>query len=220
MGGPAKPASTHPQCLVYTAVRAKPSSNRGAQDPDRPATRPEPDVSFTGLGPDSGLVKTAPAHVHPYHFESLNLNPQLFVNEVLNTVDDVVDEAFDFFHQEASTKLNSEGSIQRSEDLRKGVDCVRQRIQSVLDNRLAIWEKYCLLHCFAIPQGFRMPITDKSNENGLYPDAPFDLDIDAQLNSLRTRLTEVGKESEVLNREILILEKQSTINAHHINERL
>ncbi|KAL1367794.1 hypothetical protein HN51_021915 [Arachis hypogaea] len=110
-------------------------------------------------------------------FESLNLNPQLFVNEVRNTVDDVLDEAFDFFHQEASTKLNSEGSIQRSEDLKK----------------------------------------DKSNENGLHPDAPFDPDIDAQLNSLRTRLTEVGKEFEVLNHEIQILEKQSTVNAHYVN---
>ncbi|MED6151823.1 hypothetical protein PIB30_086059, partial [Stylosanthes scabra] len=155
-------------------------------------------------------------------FESLNLNPQLFVNEVLNTVDDVVDEAFDFFHHEASNKLNSEGSIQRSEDLKKkkGVDCVRQRIQSVLDNRLAIWEKYCLLHCFAVPQGFSktMYFQDKSNGNGLHPDAPFDLDVDAQLNSLRTRLTEVGKESEVLNHEIQILEKQATVNAHYINE--
>ncbi|XP_016197255.1 protein MIS12 homolog isoform X3 [Arachis ipaensis] len=110
-------------------------------------------------------------------FESLNLNPQLFVNEVRNTVDDVVDEAFDFFHQEASTKLNSEGSIQRSEDLKK----------------------------------------DKTNENGLRPDAPFDPDIDAQLNSLRTRLTEVGKEFEVLNHEIQTLEKQSTVNAHYVN---
>ncbi|XP_052113481.1 protein MIS12 homolog isoform X2 [Arachis duranensis] len=150
-------------------------------------------------------------------FESLNLNPQLFVNEVRNTVDDVLDEAFDFFHQEASTKLNSEGSIQRSEDLKKGVDCVRQRTQSVLDISLAIWEKYCLLHCFAVPQGFCMPNSDKSNENGLHPDAPFDPDIDAQLNSLRTRLTEVGKEFEVLNHEIQILEKQSTVNAHYVN---
>lgn len=32
-------------------------------------------------------------------FDSLNLNPQLFINEVLNSVDDLVDGAFDFFHQ-------------------------------------------------------------------------------------------------------------------------
>jgi hypothetical protein len=32
-------------------------------------------------------------------FESLNLNPQLFINETLNTVDDLVDDAFHFFQQ-------------------------------------------------------------------------------------------------------------------------
>lgn len=32
-------------------------------------------------------------------FESLNLKPQLFINEVLNSVDDLVDEAFAFFHR-------------------------------------------------------------------------------------------------------------------------
>lgn len=30
-------------------------------------------------------------------FESLNLNPQLFINEVLNFVDDLTDEAFNYF---------------------------------------------------------------------------------------------------------------------------
>lgn len=30
-------------------------------------------------------------------FDSMNLNPQLFINATINTVDDVVDEAFDFF---------------------------------------------------------------------------------------------------------------------------
>lgn len=32
-------------------------------------------------------------------FDALNLNPQLFCNEVLNNVDDVLLEAFDFFYQ-------------------------------------------------------------------------------------------------------------------------
>ena len=30
-------------------------------------------------------------------FDSLNLNPQLFINEALNIVDDLVDDAFDFY---------------------------------------------------------------------------------------------------------------------------
>lgn len=150
-------------------------------------------------------------------FDSLNLNPQLFLNHVLNTIDDFVDEAFDFFYQDASTKLNTEAT-QRSHDLKKGVDCIRGKVQSVLDKQLSIWEKYSLQHCFAVPQGFVMPNTDESSENGFHPDAPFDPDIDAQLDSLRKKLTEVGKESEMLNQEIQALERQSTLNAGYINE--
>ncbi|XP_031276904.1 protein MIS12 homolog isoform X2 [Pistacia vera] len=51
-------------------------------------------------------------------FNSLNLNPQLFINEALNTVDDLVDEAFDFYLQQASTLLKTEGT-DRSQDLCK-----------------------------------------------------------------------------------------------------
>jgi len=41
----------------------------------------------------------------------------------------------------------------------KGVDCIRQKVQSVLDQKLAVWEKYCLYHCFSLPQGFQLPNT-------------------------------------------------------------
>lgn len=30
-------------------------------------------------------------------FDSLNLNPQIFINETLNTVDDLFSDAFDFY---------------------------------------------------------------------------------------------------------------------------
>lgn len=35
-------------------------------------------------------------------FDSLNLNPQLFINEALNVVDDLVDDAFDFYQSYCS----------------------------------------------------------------------------------------------------------------------
>jgi hypothetical protein len=41
----------------------------------------------------------------------------------------------------------------------KGVDYIRQKVQSVLDQKLAVWEKYCLYHCFSLPEGFRLPNT-------------------------------------------------------------
>ncbi|XP_045832505.1 protein MIS12 homolog [Trifolium pratense] len=152
-------------------------------------------------------------------FESLNLNPQLFINEIINTVDDCFLEAFDFFFQEASTKLNAE-STQRSQRLRQGVDCIREKVQSVLDQKLAVWEKYCLYHCFSLPEGFQLPNTlnDESNGNDIVPDATSDHELDAQLESLRKKLAEVGKESEMLSQEIHALERPSSHNARYINE--
>ncbi|WVZ09362.1 hypothetical protein V8G54_013892 [Vigna mungo] len=152
-------------------------------------------------------------------FDALNLNPQLFCNEVLNNVDDVLDEAFNFFYQDASTKLNIEGT-QKSQDLKRGVDCIRQRVQSLLDKQLGAWENYIIRHCFSLPRGFRFPNSDESTESGHDPGAPFDPDIDAQLDSLREKLTEVAKDSEMLNQEIQLLERKSTVNAGYINEAL
>ncbi|KAL5990053.1 hypothetical protein ACLOJK_010950 [Asimina triloba] len=47
-------------------------------------------------------------------FDSLNLNPQLFVNEVLNAADDLVDGAFDFYKQQASGLMGKMGGGDRS----------------------------------------------------------------------------------------------------------
>lgn len=91
-------------------------------------------------------------------FESLNLNPQLFINETLNTVDDLLDEAFHFFHQEASALLKTDGTS-RSQFISEGIAYVRDMIQSDLDTRLGMWEKYCLHHVFAVPEGFSLPQT-------------------------------------------------------------
>lgn len=32
-------------------------------------------------------------------FDALNVNPQLFVNEILNSVDDIVDDGFKFYER-------------------------------------------------------------------------------------------------------------------------
>ncbi|KAL5544837.1 hypothetical protein UlMin_008621 [Ulmus minor] len=135
-------------------------------------------------------------------FDSLNLNPQLFINEVLNTVDDLVDDAFNYYHQEASSALNAEGTG-RSQDLTKGVNLIHKMVQSVLNKRLAMWEEFCLNHCFEVPQGFSLPKNDEPSSNSLAcEDALHDPYLDAQLESLRNKLILVGKESASLNREL------------------
>ncbi|KAJ4713292.1 protein MIS12-like [Melia azedarach] len=147
-------------------------------------------------------------------FNSLNLNPQLFINETLNTVDDLVDDAFSFYFQQASTLLKTEGT-DRSQDLSKGVAYIRNMIQSALDKRLDMWKKYCHHHCFAVPEGFSLPKTNElPGESSMCEDALNDSDLDAQLDSLRDKLSMVGKESAELNRQLRSLEKQSSASGH------
>jgi len=112
----------------------------------------------------------------------------------------------------------------RSEDLTKGIANVRNMVQSVLDKRLAMWEKYCLHHCFAVSQRFSIPKTDESSGNDLIrQEALCDPNLDAQLESLRNKLIAVEKESTVLNHELQALERHSASNnrcAGFINEAL
>ncbi|XP_057951441.1 protein MIS12 homolog isoform X2 [Malania oleifera] len=178
-------------------------------------------------------------------FESLNLNPQLFINEVLNSVGDLFDGAFDFYQQQASTLLKAEGT-DRAQDLDEGIAYIRNMIQEAFDKRLGMWEKYCLRNCFVVPEGFALPKADLSPEKmigtakaykGLYyfeenespgdssidQDAFCDPELDAQLDSLRDKLSMVGKESAELDCELQALEKQSIISNHcdaSINEEL
>ncbi|CAL5372139.1 unnamed protein product [Camellia sinensis] len=156
-------------------------------------------------------------------FDSLNLNPQLFINEILNNVDDQLDGALDFFHQQASTMLKIEGT-DRSDDLSKGVSDIGNMIRSALDKRLSMWEKYCLRHCFVVPEGFSLPKANESDGDSLMDlEILHDRDLDVQLDSLRNKLVLVGKETAELNRELRALERQSVLSNHcagSVNEAL
>ncbi|KAG9139044.1 hypothetical protein Leryth_022551 [Lithospermum erythrorhizon] len=89
-------------------------------------------------------------------FESLNLNPKSFVNEIFNISDDLVNDAFDIYlPQDASELLQIEGTD-------RGVSLVKDRVQFVLNRGLTAWENYCLQHCFSLPQGFTLPETNQS----------------------------------------------------------
>ncbi|XP_057480358.1 protein MIS12 homolog [Actinidia eriantha] len=156
-------------------------------------------------------------------FDSLKLNPQLFINAVLNSVDELVDDAFDFFHKQASTMLKIEGT-DRSDDLSKGVAYLQNMVRSVLDKRLSIWEKYCLRHCFAVPEGFSLPKANESaGASSMDIDFLSDQELDAQLDSMRNKLALVEKETADLNRELQALEKQTVLSNHctgSVNEAL
>ncbi|KAJ4961888.1 hypothetical protein NE237_021798 [Protea cynaroides] len=142
-------------------------------------------------------------------FDSFNLNPQLFINEVLNAVDDMVDGAFEFYEQDAS-KLLAKTGADRSDELKKGISSIRHMIQAVLNKRLDMWEKYCLRHCFTVSEGFSLTKLSP-DDTPMDQDAPSDAELDAQLDSLREKLFVVGNESVELQRELQTLKKQSII---------
>lgn len=148
-------------------------------------------------------------------FDSLNLNPQLFINATLNIVDELIDSAFEHLHSEASAQLKIEGS-ERAEDLTKGLEYIRFMIQSSLDKRLSVWEKYyCFSQIFAVPEGFSLPKDDEASDGDLMDvDAVGNSDLDAQLDSLRTKLALAEQESAGLKKEIQTLERQSVLSSH------
>lgn len=156
-------------------------------------------------------------------FESFDLKPQLFINETLNRVDELVDGAFDYFHQEASRLLKTDGS-DRSEDLKMGINYIRRTVQGTLDKRLSMWERYCLHHCFAVPPGFSLPsASETSGDDPMDQDDVSDEQVDAQLDVLRKRLAEAGKECAELNQELRELERKSAMSnqyASSVNDAL
>ncbi|XP_072957606.1 protein MIS12 homolog [Typha angustifolia] len=148
-------------------------------------------------------------------FDALGLNPQLFLNEVLNTVDDMVDGAFGFCLQQAP-EIAGGGCSDKAEELAKGVHSLRHLVKAVLDRRMDSWEKYCLRHCFTVPEGFVLPKADDSSaENLLVEGGLSDGELDSQLDSLRDKLAALGKESAELQREITLLEKQSKFSSSY-----
>ncbi|KNA05733.1 hypothetical protein SOVF_187670 [Spinacia oleracea] len=150
-------------------------------------------------------------------FEALNLKPQLFINESLNIVDELIDGAFHHFHLEASNLLKTDGT-DRSEDLQKGIDSIRNTIQASLDKRLIMWEQYCLRHCFTVPSGFSLPSEDEvSGDDLMDQDDPKDEQVEAQLADLRNKLAEAGKECAELNQELQELERKSTMSNQYIS---
>ncbi|KAD2805938.1 hypothetical protein E3N88_39315 [Mikania micrantha] len=153
-------------------------------------------------------------------FDSFDFNPQLFINAALNIVDELIDSAFSHLQQEASTQLKVDGS-DRTDDLTKGLNYIENMIQSALDKRLSMWEKYCFLRIFAVPEGFLLPKDDEASDGDMMDVEVGHHDLDAQLDSLRTKLTLAEQESAKLKREIQALEKQSVISyrqATSVNE--
>ncbi|CAN6457372.1 unnamed protein product [Victoria cruziana] len=145
-------------------------------------------------------------------FDALNVNPQLFVNEILNSVDDIVDDGFKFYESEAARVLCvTDGS--KLAELSKGVSAVKRMIRSTLHRHLSMWEKYCLTHCFSVPEGFSLPKSDVSDDTDPHQAEPCsDKDLDAEIDSLREKLVLAGREGDAMRKELSALKNQSSLS--------
>ncbi|KAJ0967402.1 hypothetical protein J5N97_024319 [Dioscorea zingiberensis] len=122
-------------------------------------------------------------------FDACNLNPQRFINEVLNAADDLLDGAFQFSLQQASIIAGC--GEQHSEELAKGVSYLRNMTQ----------------------EGFVLQNTKELSVNNLsLQEGDSEAELDSHLNYLREKLTAVGRESSELHREIQALEKQTSLH--------
>ncbi|KAI4319180.1 hypothetical protein MLD38_032811 [Melastoma candidum] len=139
----------------------------------------------------------------------LELKPQIFINEVLNGVDDLVDDAFAIFRRQASAIIRTDENT-AAPDLNTGVAYLQNKILSVLDRNLGLWEKYSLLQCFNVPEGFCLPERDSYAANLQSVEALADFELEEQLDSLRSSVSQARKESRELNEELQILERQAT----------
>uniref|UniRef100_A0A0E0K2I8 Uncharacterized protein n=1 Tax=Oryza punctata TaxID=4537 RepID=A0A0E0K2I8_ORYPU len=140
---------------------------------------------------------------------ALGLSAPFFVNSVLNAVDDVRYGAFEYCLQEGAPEaVGATTAAQKAEELERGVISIHNLVKDVLDKRMGNWEKYCLRHCFAIPEGFLMREDDIPAKKSLN-DGNSDSDLDAELVSLRKKLEDANNESEELQTELSSLERQA-----------
>ncbi|KAL6634752.1 hypothetical protein ACP70R_027423 [Stipagrostis hirtigluma subsp. patula] len=156
--------------------------------------------------PDEGAAAASAAEA------ALGFHPQLFVNEVLNRIDDCCDEAFDYCRQKgAAAAIGEAKAAEKAAELERGINGCQRLVKNALDKRMSIWEKYCLQHCFTVPEGFTVneDAIDNSCAKESHTDGTSDSDLDAELDSLRRKLESANKESEDLQREMSSLQRQA-----------
>lgn len=145
----------------------------------------------------------------------LGLSPQIFINEVLNMVDDVRFQAFEYCLQEgAPAAVSAATATNKAEELKRGGNAICNLVTDVLNKRMSNWEMYCLRKCLTVPEGFVAPEDDNSSAMVLHKDGNSDSQLDAELNFLRKKLADANTESEELQREVTSLEGQATYKSN------
>ncbi|KAI4972914.1 hypothetical protein ZWY2020_006741 [Hordeum vulgare] len=132
---------------------------------------------------------------------ALGLSPRIFINEVINMIDDIGFQAFQYCLQEgASVAFGDAKATSKAEELKRncnlelGNRCLEQKNEQLGDD--------CLLQCLTVPEGFVAPEDDNSSATVLHKDGSSDSELDANM------------EYEELQREIISLERQATYKSN------
>lgn len=144
---------------------------------------------------------------------ALGLNPQLFVDEVHGIISDISAGAFEYCVQAAAAPgvVGAARAAEKATDLQRGLNAIHHVVKDRLDKRMANWEKFCLLHCFDIPEGFVAAEDDNPCAKESQKDETSDLDL--ELDSLRRKLERANMESQNLEREMSSLERQRELDS-------
>eukprot|EP00252_Welwitschia_mirabilis_P010860 TRINITY_DN2445_c0_g1_i4.p1 TRINITY_DN2445_c0_g1~~TRINITY_DN2445_c0_g1_i4.p1 ORF type:complete len:288 (+),score=49.97 TRINITY_DN2445_c0_g1_i4:343-1206(+) len=142
--------------------------------------------------------------------QSLDFEPQLFVNDVLNAVDECIEEGFEYFERQALNCL-PKGSQVSKEIISKAVNDLHGFVQKKADKRLSVWERFCLEYCFKVPDEAAFPNCTNTKLCGteiLHKVEHSDEELDSRLKSLHKQLEIAQNESIDLHNEVWMLERQ------------
>eukprot|EP00252_Welwitschia_mirabilis_P010857 TRINITY_DN2445_c0_g1_i1.p1 TRINITY_DN2445_c0_g1~~TRINITY_DN2445_c0_g1_i1.p1 ORF type:complete len:264 (+),score=70.49 TRINITY_DN2445_c0_g1_i1:229-1020(+) len=142
--------------------------------------------------------------------QSLDFEPQLFVNDVLNAVDECIEEGFEYFERQALNCL-PKGSQVSKEIISKAVNDLHGFVQKKADKRLSVWERFCLEYCFKVADEAAFPNCTNTKLCGteiLHKVEHSDEELDSRLKSLHKQLEIAQNESIDLHNEVWMLERQ------------
>ncbi|KAG6546026.1 hypothetical protein Mapa_012431 [Marchantia paleacea] len=164
-----------------------------------------------GLEDDSSLRFATSAGV--FHF-----NPESFMADVVNSVNDLIVGGFDSFEEFAAESLNLQNEEARSA-LQNGVDKIYNKVKDNIDEHLSLWESSCRTHYFNVTSDAEVLNTSdnadglgRSRESaGIEELQEQDEILNTELCFLRSQLIMAERDASRMRRELTSLRKKITL---------
>lgn len=168
----------------------------------------KPDVA--GADDASSLRFATSAGV--FHFD-----PEAFIADVVNSVNDLIVGGFDSFEEFAAESLNLQHEEARSA-LQNGVDKIYNKVKDNIDEHLSLWESSCRQHYFNVTSDAEVLNTsdNKADDQGRPRESAGieelqeqDELLNKELCSLRSQLIMAERDASRMRRELTSLRKMT-----------